>query len=131
MSQALSLLELPAPIQEKIDAGELAASVGYELSKIDDPAHQVELAVRVAAEGLTREATVAEVRRLKGTGGQRTVTGSRGRGGARKPTRRIFKHDGIKITVERGRGLDTPAMVTALEAILGQLRGESQNLDAA
>jgi ParB family chromosome partitioning protein len=131
VSQALSLLELPAPIQEKIDAGELAASVAYELSKIDDPAHQVELAARVTTEGLTREATVAEVRRLKSSGGKRTAAGGGGRGEARKPTRRIFKHDGIKITVERSRGLDTSAMVTALEAILGQLRGESQNLDAA
>ena len=131
VSQALSLLELPAPIQEKIDSGQLAPSVGYELSKLDDPDRQAELAGRVATEGLTREATVAEVRRLKGTGGKRTAAGSRGRGGARKLTRRIFKHDGIKITVERSRGLDTPTMVNALETILDQLRGESQRLDAA
>jgi ParB family transcriptional regulator, chromosome partitioning protein len=129
VSQALSLLELPAPIQEKIDAGELAASVGYELSKLEDAAKQAELAGRVAAERLSREATVAEVRRLKGTGGKRTAAG--GRGVARKPTRRIFKHDGIKITVERGRGLDVPDMVAAIESVLDQLRGESQGLEAA
>jgi len=131
VSQALSLLELPPPIQEKIDAGELAASVGYELSKIDDPAQQSELAVRVATEGLTREVTVAEVRRLKGNGGKRTAAGGRGRGGARKLTRWIFKHDGIKVTVERSRGLDTPAMVDAFETALAQLRGEGKSLDAA
>ena len=131
VSQALSLLELPAPIQQKVDAGELAASVGYELSKLEDPAKQAELAGRVAAEGLSREDTVAEVRRLKGTGGKKTAAGGRGRGGPRKITRRIFKHEGIKITIERSRGLDTPDMVAALETILGQLRGESQGLEAA
>ena len=131
VSQALSLLELPAPIQEKIDAGELAASVGYELSKLDDPAKQAELAGRVATERLSREATVAEVRRLKATGGKRSKTGGRGRGGPRKITRRIFKHEGIKITIERSRGLEMPDMVAAFETVLGQLRGESQGLEAA
>lgn len=131
VSQALSLLELPAPIQEKIDAGELAASVGYELSKLEDPAKQAELAERVATERLSREATVAEVRRLKGTGSKRTAVGGRGRGVARKATRRIFKHDGIRITIERSRGLGVPDMIAVFEAVLGQLRGESQGLEAA
>jgi ParB family transcriptional regulator, chromosome partitioning protein len=131
VSQALSLLELPPPIQERIDAGQLAASVGYELSKLDDPAHQAELAGRVATEGLTREETVAEVRRLRASGGNRRAAGGRGRGGPRKVTRRIFKHEGTKITVERSRGLDTPAMVAALEAVLAQLRADSKSLDAA
>jgi ParB family chromosome partitioning protein len=131
VSQALSLLELPAPIQQRIDAGELAASVGYELSKLDDPAHQAELAGRVATERLTREETVAEIRRLRASGGNRRSAGGRGRGGTRKITRRIFKHDGIKITLERSRGLDTPATVAALEAVLAQLRADSKSLDAA
>jgi ParB family chromosome partitioning protein len=131
VSQALSLLELPTPIQERIDAGELAASVGYELSKLDDPAHQAELAGRVASEGLTREETVAEVRRLRSTGGKHRVAGARGRSGTRKLTRRIFKHDGIRITVERSRGLDIAAMVAALETVLAQLQAGGQTLDAA
>jgi ParB family transcriptional regulator, chromosome partitioning protein len=131
VSQALSLLELPAPIQDRIDAGEMAASVGYELSKLSDPAHQAQLAGRVAAEGLTREETVAEVRRLRSSGGERRAAGRRGRTGPRKPTRRIFKHDGIKIILECKRGLDRNALMAAIETVLSQVRDEGQALDAA
>ena len=129
ISQALSLLELPAPIQERIDAGELAASVGYELSKLGDPACQAELAGRVVAEGLTRNETVAEVRRIRAGSGSRQAAGGRGGGATRKRTKWTFKHDGVRLIAERGRGLDDDVLVTVLEAALAQLLAPSDGRD--
>jgi len=118
ISQALSLLELPAPIQERIDAGELAASVGYELSKLGDPACQAELAERIVAEGLTRDETVTEVRRIRAGSGSRPAAGGRGRGATRKRTRWTFKHEGVRLIAERGRGLDDDILVSVLKAAM-------------
>ena len=130
ISQALSLLELPAPIQERIDAGELAASVGYELSKLSDPALQAELAGRVVAEGLTRDETVAEVRRIRAAGGGiRQAAGGRSRGTARKRTKWTFKHDGVRLIAERGRGLDDDILVAVLRVALAQLLAASESRD--
>src|SRR4051812_23678731 len=52
VSQALDLLKLAAPVQARVDAGELAPSVAYQISKVDDPEAQRELANRVVSEGL-------------------------------------------------------------------------------
>jgi ParB family chromosome partitioning protein len=41
VSQALALLRLPAAVQERVEAGELALSAAYELSKVPDPEEQV------------------------------------------------------------------------------------------
>jgi ParB family chromosome partitioning protein len=46
--QSLKLLELPDPIRESIDAGELPPSIAYEIAKVADPAEQIELAGKVA-----------------------------------------------------------------------------------
>ena len=46
--QALKLLELPAAVQESIDAGKVPPTVGYEIAKVADPAEQIALAERVA-----------------------------------------------------------------------------------
>ena len=58
--QALKLLELPPAVQESIDAGEVAPTIGYEIAKVADPGRQVELAGKVAR----GEAGRAEVREL-------------------------------------------------------------------
>jgi ParB family chromosome partitioning protein len=58
--RALSLLELPAPVQEQVEQGVLAPSVAYEVSKLDDPTDQQAVAVQVVAAGLNRS-EVAEV----------------------------------------------------------------------
>jgi ParB family chromosome partitioning protein len=122
VSQALSLLELPAPVREQIDAGELAASVGYELSKLEDPAHQVELAGRVVAEGLSRAETVEAVRRASGRSATR-----KGRG-ARKPTTRVFRRAaGCTVTVENGRGLDADTVHAALAEVMARLEAEASD----
>jgi ParB family chromosome partitioning protein len=60
VSQCLSLLDLAAPVQERVDAGELAPSAAYEVGKIADPALQAEVAEAAVAGRLTRS-EVAEV----------------------------------------------------------------------
>jgi len=60
VSQCLSLLDLAGPVQERVDAGELAPSAAYEVGKIADPAIQAEVASAAVAGKLTRS-EVAEV----------------------------------------------------------------------
>ena len=60
VSQCLSLLDLAGPVQERVDAGELAPSAAYEVGKIADPAIQAEVAAAAVAGKLSRS-EVAEV----------------------------------------------------------------------
>jgi ParB family chromosome partitioning protein len=66
VSRALALLALPAEVQEKVETGAIPASAGYEISKLKDEDAQREVAVRVASENLTREATAELVKEKKG-----------------------------------------------------------------
>lgn len=123
ISQAMALLDLPASLQQRIEGGELVATVGYELSKLDDPARQAELAQRVITEKLTRDEVIKEVRayRPARSGGK-----GKGRGAiCKKVTKWTHKFDGIRVTVERGRGLDDAAITAALENALAKRRPEA------
>lgn len=62
VSRALALLDLPEDVQDKVDAGELAARSAYEISKLDDEARQRELADQ-AANGLTLKETQEAVQK--------------------------------------------------------------------
>jgi len=70
VARALALLDLPAPVQERV---ELAPSVAYEVSKLANPEQQTEFAVLAVAEGLNRAEVVEAVRRS-------TRPASKGRG---------------------------------------------------
>jgi ParB family transcriptional regulator, chromosome partitioning protein len=63
--KALALLDLPEQVQNQIDRGELAASVAYEVSKLDDPEQQRELASAAVAEKLTRSEVVEAVKAVR------------------------------------------------------------------
>jgi ParB family chromosome partitioning protein len=65
VSRALALLALPADVQAKVESGAIPATSGYEISKLPDEGSQREVAERVAAGKLTREATVGLVREKK------------------------------------------------------------------
>jgi ParB family chromosome partitioning protein len=60
VTRALALLELPAPIQDQVEQGNLAPGTAYEVSKLDGADAQVAVAAQVVDQGLTR-AEVAEV----------------------------------------------------------------------
>jgi ParB family chromosome partitioning protein len=58
--RALSLLDLPAKVQDQVEQGALPPSVAYEVARLEDPAAQAEIAQAVVDQGLTRS-EVAEV----------------------------------------------------------------------
>jgi ParB family transcriptional regulator, chromosome partitioning protein len=60
VTRALALLELPAPIQDQVEQGNLAPGTAYEVSKLEGADAQVAVAAQVVDQGLTR-AEVAEV----------------------------------------------------------------------
>jgi ParB family chromosome partitioning protein len=52
--RALSLLELPASVQARIEAGDLAATVAHEIARLPGPDLQAEVASAVVEQNLTR-----------------------------------------------------------------------------
>jgi ParB family transcriptional regulator, chromosome partitioning protein len=60
--RALALLELPEDLQDRVETGELAPSVAYEVSRLTGPETQRAVVERAIAEGLNRAEVVAEVR---------------------------------------------------------------------
>lgn len=74
--RSLALLELPADVQGKVEAGEIAPSVAYEVSKLATPEAQTQLAERIVREKLTRADVIAKPKKeFKVLGGKVTVTG--------------------------------------------------------
>jgi ParB family chromosome partitioning protein len=121
VARALALLDLPATIQEQVEQGTLSPATAYEVSKVDDAVQQQALAARIVAESLSRDDVAHEVRKTP----RRTKAKSRK---VTSWTRRT--PTGCKVTIERGRGLDEPAIVEALEAAL-RLARESLRIDTA
>ena len=129
VSRALSLLDLPYTVQEAVASGELAPSIAYEVSKLEDPDAQREVAERIVSEGMTRDGAAAAVRRAGGG-----TSKGKGRGGtkARKVTSQTIKGvGGVRITLECRRGLDDALVVAALEDALTQARARLEGDPAA
>jgi ParB family chromosome partitioning protein len=112
--RALALLELPESVQMQVEAGRLAPSVAYEVSRLDTPQEQASLAERIVAEKLSRDQAIAAVQARKS-----------GRAGASKRTKEEFRReDGTRITVSgpaASAGRD--AIVAALQWALDQAHG--------
>jgi ParB family chromosome partitioning protein len=108
IARALALLDLPEPIQEAVDQGHIAPNTAYELTKVDDPGTQAELA-REAAEGRLRR---DEIKKL-------TQTPRKGRGAskskARKVTSRVVRTTAARVTIELKRGEGLPAILAAVK----------------
>lgn len=77
--RALALLDLPADLQEKVDAGIVPPSSAAEVARLEDEADQRELLARVESGTMTRD----EVSRAVRARGARTVS-TKGRGGHSK-----------------------------------------------
>ena len=101
--RSVALLKLPEPIRASVESGEIPASTGYELSRVEDPAEQARLGDAAASGRLRRD-------ELK----QRNRKQAKGRG-AKKVTSRVFRTEaGPRITIEHKRGLDAAATLAAL-----------------
>jgi ParB family chromosome partitioning protein len=127
ISMALALLDLPSVVQSHVEQGILPPATAYEISKVENPNEQAELAARVVTEHLSRAETVEAVRERK----PGTAKG-RGVGKARKVTSRVFRRvAGCTVTVENGRGIDDALVVSALQDALEQAKSRLNGQAAA
>lgn len=113
ITRALALLELPAPIQDDVEAGKIAPNTAYELSKVDNPGAQATLA---------REAAVGRLRRdeLKELAGE----SKKGRGASKPPRPKVFRTPSGRVTVEpKAAGIDS--IRSALAHAMAQLDAPS------
>lgn len=128
IAKALALLDLPEQIQEKVDAGDIAPSVAYEVSKVTDRADQTALVERIQSEGLTQEETAKAVKQsTKG----RTTGSSRPSAKARKETERAFRTTVGRVTVANRRGLNAATVRLALLEALAAIDAELEPDDKA
>ena len=124
--QALALLDLPAEIQDHVEEGTLAPTVGYELSRVEDRAEQAALAEQAIEHRLSRSEVQEAVRKAE------SRPSTKGRGGSskakpgkpKKPTTETFRTSaGPRVTIEHRKGLDTDLLIAALEDALTSVRG--------
>jgi ParB family transcriptional regulator, chromosome partitioning protein len=110
--RALALLELPETVQTQVEAGRLAPSVAYEVSRLDSPDDQADLAERVVAEKLTR-GQVADVVKAR----------KQGRGATPAIGRAEFRLDGGRKVTIAGLADDRPETVlAALREVVKQVQ---------
>ncbi len=117
ITRALALLKLPDDIRAKVESGELAPSVAYEISKLpDDDQRRQALALSESGQ-LTRDEVSSTVRQTKGK------KASPGRG-----LRQTFStEDGWKITVSTNRKGTYHEIEQALEEALAEVRHRIEN----
>jgi ParB family chromosome partitioning protein len=65
ITKALALLELPAEVQERVEQGGLSPAAAYEVSKLEDPTAQAELAQAAVDERLTRSEVAEAVKAVR------------------------------------------------------------------
>jgi ParB family transcriptional regulator, chromosome partitioning protein len=112
--QALAPLKLPEPVQEMVEQGTMSPAAAYEVSKLDDPTLQAEVAQAAVAENLKRSEVAELVQAVK----------------ARRPSPRprpepvtIDLGDGCTVTVRWKKAGDltaTQALRKALKAVQEQ-----------
>ena len=131
ISKSLSLLTLPAELQEQVDDGAIPATAAYEVAKVEDEAVQREIARRIVDEDLTRDAAAEVVREAGGKPARNGSPKAKGRGGASgRGSTRVFKVDGAKvaITFPRKTARDEE-LLAALEDAAGQVRASMGGKD--
>jgi ParB-like chromosome segregation protein Spo0J len=124
----MSLLDLPEDLQDRVTAGELAPSVAYEVSRLESPDQQREVAARVVEEGLSRAEATEVVRRAAGRPGK-----AKGRGVAKskKPKDRVFRSSMGRVTIELRKAAGAKAMLELLREALRALEVELAAEDQA
>lgn len=113
VSKALRLLTLPESILGLIESGAIPASVGYELSRIEDAALQAKLAEEVAGGRLTRDVLLARLKGGKAVS-RRKAKGKRGKASA-------ALGDGISVVVANG-SVTVDALIGAIGRLLAAAR---------
>lgn len=65
VQRALALLELPSSVQDQVEQGGISPATAFEVSKLDDPGDQAELARAVVEQKLTRSEVAAAVQAVR------------------------------------------------------------------
>lgn len=134
VTRALALLDLPEDLQGRVEAGELAPSVAYEVSRLEGRDEQRALAERVVSEDMSRAEAVEVVRQAAGRSTVKRGQAGKGRGAkSRKVTERVIRTTlGSRVTVENRKGLDGAAIRAALRQALDLVEAElADDQDAA
>jgi ParB family transcriptional regulator, chromosome partitioning protein len=118
--RALALLDLPESVQEKVEQGALPPATAYEVSKIEDPARQAEIAARAVDQNLSRAEVVEAVRRTGASGKAK----GRGPGRPTKVTSRTVRLPGGKVTVDLRKGSGLDAIAGLLREALARIESE-------
>jgi len=113
VSKSLCLLQLPAPIREKIDAGIISAAAGYELARVEDSQLRSELAAQIAGGTLSRDALAGKIKSMK-----------RGQGVATefKKSRITAKLSGDRVVTVHAKNLTVESVIATLEDLLARCR---------
>ena len=97
VSKSLSLLTLPAELQEQVEEGSIPATAAYEVAKVEDRAVQREIARRIVDEDLTRDAAAEVVREAAGKPSKAKAQGRGGTSG--RGSIPVFKVGGARVAV--------------------------------
>jgi len=112
ISKSLSLLTLPAELQEQVEDGSIPATAAYEVAKVGDRAVQRDIARRIVDEDLTRDDAADVVREVAGKPPR--AARAKGRGAATgRGSSRVFKVAGAKVVVTFARKTVRPEEVLA------------------
>jgi ParB family chromosome partitioning protein len=126
VSQSLRLLDLPASVQDQVEAGELSPVAGYHVAQIEDPETQAAVVERIVSGGLTRDETVEVVREAKArkparAGGAKGKPASKGKP-PKQPTERTVKLDGgAKVIVTSRKGFDEASLLAMLKEAVAKI----------
>jgi len=127
VSKSLSLLTLPAELQEQVEDGAIPATAAYEVAKVEDRDAQREIARRIVHEDLTRDATAEVVREASGRPARPSSSAkAKAKGKGTPPgrgTSRTFKTSNAKVVVEFPRKtISESDILAALEEAAAQIR---------
>ncbi len=126
ISKSLSLLTLPAELQDQVEAGAIPATAAYEVAKVEDHEVRRDIVRRIVDEDLTRDGAAEAVREAAGKPPRAPTGKAKGRGGALgRGSSRTFKAAGARVVVTSPRkGLKAEEALAALEEAADQVRSE-------
>jgi ParB family chromosome partitioning protein len=124
--RAMALLELPADIQQKVDAGVVPASAASEAARIGDETQQRAIIARVESGEMTRDQVTRAVReRASGTASGRGSGAGKGQGRSKprppiddRPRR---AENNVKVRIEAGAKHTLRDVIAALREIADRL----------
>lgn len=120
MVKSLALLDLPEAVQEAVDDGKLPASAAYEVSKLEGPEVQAEVARAVVDQGL-RRLEVSEL--VSAIRAKRPAPAARP-----EPVTLDIGDVAVRITWKRSSGID---LVKALKLALKRAQDRQRDDQAA